>query len=270
MGTLIEKAPKVFAHHWSCLNGRTSSQVSCFLNGVFLPDCPLLSSHLWDFCAKKAKRCHPPSCCDLLAQWRGSFPSEVGGKTAVTVDDKKRAGEGLPDMDFTQVLCFSRRKKVNGRVQSKNAFDWVLINFSYCWMGIAVNRFRRVWLSVAFSLFTLGKEILFVQNLFWLEKSRRKGLYYLFLSGWSTLKQKAFPITPIDVPNKKTANQLQNAFTFTGVRNWWLSIGATGNSSWKIEGRSVFQLVYPLFMCVSARNETNNSPPRPHPFFQKV
>jgi len=93
MGTLIEKAPKVFAHHWSCLNGRTSSQVSCFLNGVFLPDCPLFSSHLSDFCAKKAKRRHPPSCCDLLAQWRGSFPSEVGGETAVTVDDKKR-GQG--------------------------------------------------------------------------------------------------------------------------------------------------------------------------------
>lgn len=117
-------------------------------------------------------------------------------------------------MDFTQVICFSRRKKVNGRAQSKNAFDWVLINFSYCWMGIAVNRFRRVWLSVAFSLFTLGKEILFVQNLFWLEKSRRKGLYYLFLSGWSTLKQKAFPITPIGVPNKKPQISCKTLFFY--------------------------------------------------------
>jgi len=116
-------------------------------------------------------------------------------------------------MDFTQILCFSRRKKVNGRAQSKNAFDWVLINFSYCWMGIAVNRFRRGWLSVAF-LFTFGKEILFVQNLFWLEKSRRKGLYYLFLSGWSTLKQKAFPITPIDVPNKKPQISCKTLFFY--------------------------------------------------------
>jgi len=104
MGTLIEKAPKVFAHHCSRLNGRTSSQVSCFLNGVFLPDCPLFSSHLSDFCAKKAKRRHPRAA--ICWHSGGVVFLQVGEETAVTVDDKKGGREGLPDMDFTPGIMF--------------------------------------------------------------------------------------------------------------------------------------------------------------------
>jgi len=131
-------------------------------------------------------------------------------------------------------------------------------------MGIAVNRFRRVWLSVA-SLFTLGKEILFVQNLFWLEKSRRKGLYYLFLSGWSTLKQKAFPITPIDVPNKKPQISCKTLFFYSGgtqliTINW---------SDWKflLKNRRAFSFsvgLSTLYVCFGAKwNKQFPTPPPP-------
>jgi len=145
------------------------------------------------------------------------FLQKWGEETAVTVDDKKRGqGRVFRTWILPQVLCFSRRKKVNGHAESKNAFDWVLINFSYCWKGIAVNRFRRVWLFVA-SLFTLGKERYSLYRIcFDWKKAEKRDFIISFWAGDPPWSRKPFQSLQSVFQTKKPQISCKSLFFISG------------------------------------------------------